>query len=132
MTSYYTRYATRSPCGTLSEHPNLTILLTATVRYRCRYCREFSLSARDEISRGPRSDREEEKCSEKGEKEGRLGINDRRAEGGSDESTAHLANVPGRSSRGNKRCSECRYPVMDLERRTDREGTHMRCFYYRE
>lgn len=51
-----------------------------------------------------------------------LGINDRRVEGGSDESTAHLANVPGRSSRGNRRCSECRYPVMDLERRTDRGG----------
>lgn len=52
----------------------------------------------------------------------RLGINDRRVEGGSDESTAHLANVSGRSSRGNRRCSECRYPVMDLERRTDRSG----------
>lgn len=66
----YARYATRSPCGTSRERPNLTILLTATVRYHCRYCRELSLSAciRRDIAR--RSGREKEKCSEKGEKEG--------------------------------------------------------------
>lgn len=129
MTSYYTRYATRSPCGTLSEHLNLTILLTATVRCRCRYCREFSLSARDGISRGPRSGREKEKCSEKGEKEQ---TRDKRPPSRRWERRINgaPANVPGRS-RGNRRCSECRYPV-DLERRTDQEGTHTRCFYYRE
>lgn len=62
-----------------------------------------SLRAYDGISRAalwPRGGKMQRK-RRKGRN--RLGINDRRVEGGSDESTAHLANVPDRSSRGNRR-----------------------------
>lgn len=48
-----------------------------------------------------------------------------RADGGSDESATHLAIVPDRSSRGDREHGECRYPVVDLERKISRRGGHV-------